>query len=478
MPRCRVVELWACTAGSAGSLNSLRNEADRIPGLAASFLANGALAVIDLAWPVHDIVKALVCEQYGLMRRRIGHRPEALKQALCMTDAALQELRRQAGQRTVRQVLEQLDHLRRSAAAIVFHIDPGQLVPFADGADSPLVGNCPGSNWWKSCASRYISRLSVGGGCSAWASWIRPSPIGPRQDVPRLCRSTVKLLGLLLRHSLAQVAKPYGEQNLLDAFRFETLDDAVDWCLERFATGTLAPRQLSPSSRSWRLFTQASFWLSQREGTAGFRRKMQELEAACRRDSARAESPEPGEEPVPDLDVQRLKERLARTLSELRDSHLSGSRHLVAPGHGGTALPMVRVASPELAHESRTKKDRSVRAHDALFRFACLFRKLILHEKDTAPSQLAVSEWLFSPCRNAPPYRRTEEEIAAALPLKVPKEKRAIQRLRREGVSRAHPPVDQRPRLADGHSGGGCTHGVAAHARVRDQDHPHCICPG
>ncbi|WP_342381246.1 CHAT domain-containing protein [Myxococcus stipitatus] len=144
MPRCEVVELWACTAGSAGAMNALRNEGDRIPGLAASFLANGALAVIDLAWPVHDIIKALVCEHYGLMRRNIGHRPEALSRALCLTDTALQELRRHEGPWTVRQVLEQLDHLRRTAAERLFKIDPGLLVPYADGADSPQVENLSG----------------------------------------------------------------------------------------------------------------------------------------------------------------------------------------------------------------------------------------------------------------------------------------------------------------------------------------------
>lgn len=144
MPRCEVVELWACTAGSAGSLNTLRNDGDRIPGLAASFLASGASGVIDLAWPVHDIVKALVCEHYGMLRQRMGHHPAALKQALRMTDEALQELRRHAGQRTVRQVLEQLDHLRRTEAVIVFDIDPSQLVPYADSADSPLVKDLSG----------------------------------------------------------------------------------------------------------------------------------------------------------------------------------------------------------------------------------------------------------------------------------------------------------------------------------------------
>lgn len=241
-----------------------------------------------------------------------------------------------------------------------------------------------------------------------------------------------EVLALLLHQSLAQVAKPYGEQNLLDAFRFATLDDAVDWCLERFATGNLEPRNLS---RSWRLFTQARFWLSQREGVAGFKRKMQQLEAARRQDATRSESSEPGVEPVLDLDVQRFKERLAHTLSELRDRTCADLVTWWLRATEALRSHWFELPEPEPAHEPQTKKDRSVRAHDALFRFACLFRKLILHEKEAVPSRLAVREWLFSPCRNAPPYRRTEEEIAAALPQRVPKEKRAIQRLRREGVS-------------------------------------------
>jgi hypothetical protein len=250
-----------------------------------------------------------------------------------------------------------------------------------------------------------------------------------------LVREHREVVALLLRHSLAQVAKPYGEQALLDAFRFETLDDAVDWCLERFATGTLEPGKLSPPSRSWRLFTQARFWLSQREGAAGFQRKMQELEAALWRDSARTEPAEPGVAPAPDLDVQRLVERLTRTLSELLARTCPDLVTWWLRATEELRSLWFELPIPEPAHEPPSKKDRSLRVHDALFRFACLFRKPLLQGKDMAPAQLAVREWLFSPCRNEPPYRRTEEEIAAALPLTVPKEKRAIQRLRREGVS-------------------------------------------
>ncbi|MCY1021718.1 hypothetical protein [Pyxidicoccus sp. MSG2] len=253
------------------------------------------------------------------------------------------------------------------------------------------------------------------------------------------CASLVQehreVLALLLRHSLAQVAKPYGEQNLLDAFRFRTLDDAVDWCLERFATGTLKPGKLGPPSRSWRLFTQARFWLSQREGAAGFQRKMQQLEAACRRDLAPAEPPESEVAPAPDLDVQRLVERLSHTLSELLARTCPDLVTWWLRATEELRSLWFELPIPEPAHEPRMKKERSIRIHDALFRFACLFCRLLLHEKDAVPSHLAVAEWLFRRCQNVPPYRRTEEEIAAALPLSAPKEKRAIQRLRREGVS-------------------------------------------
>ncbi|RKH48142.1 hypothetical protein D7X12_00745 [Corallococcus sicarius] len=244
-----------------------------------------------------------------------------------------------------------------------------------------------------------------------------------------------EVFALLLRHSLAQAAKPYGEQNLLDAFRFKTLDDAVDWCLKRFATGTLEQGRLSPSSRCWRLFTQARFWLSQREGAAGFLRKMQELEAACRRDSVLAEIPESEGVPVPDLDVQRLVERLSRTLTELLARTCPDLVTWWLRATEELRSLWFDLPIPEPSHQPRMKKERSIRIHDALFRFACLFRGLLLQQKDAAPSHLAVREWLFRQCRNVPPYRRTEEEIAAALPLTIPKTKRAVQHLRREGVS-------------------------------------------
>ena len=38
-------------------------------GLVSSFPRCGADGVIDLAWPVFDLIKALVCERYGIIKR-------------------------------------------------------------------------------------------------------------------------------------------------------------------------------------------------------------------------------------------------------------------------------------------------------------------------------------------------------------------------------------------------------------------------
>jgi hypothetical protein len=136
LTRCRVVELWACTAGSADIERTLRDDGDRIPGLAASFLCNGADAVIDLAWPVHDLVKALVCEQYGWLRRTRGHGPETLSLALGETRSILEMLRGLPAGSSLGEVLRCLDELRRLSAR-KHGFTASFVVPFAPGSGEP-----------------------------------------------------------------------------------------------------------------------------------------------------------------------------------------------------------------------------------------------------------------------------------------------------------------------------------------------------
>lgn len=136
LPRCAVVELWACTAGSADVDRALHDDADRIPGLAASFLCNGADAVIDLAWPVHDLVKALVCEQYGWLRRTRGHGPERLAAALRETRSLLEMLRGLPPDSPPAEVLRNLDELR-GLAARQQGFAASLVVPFASARGGP-----------------------------------------------------------------------------------------------------------------------------------------------------------------------------------------------------------------------------------------------------------------------------------------------------------------------------------------------------
>jgi hypothetical protein len=130
LPHCRVVELWACTAGSADMRRVLLDDGDRIPGLAASFLCNGAEAVIDLAWPVHDVVKALVCEQYGWLRRIQGHGPEALAAAVRETHSMVEQLRGLPAGSSSGEVLGHLDESRRLAMR-KHGFTGSSVVPFA-----------------------------------------------------------------------------------------------------------------------------------------------------------------------------------------------------------------------------------------------------------------------------------------------------------------------------------------------------------
>jgi hypothetical protein len=144
LPDCDVVELWAST-GSLHTLEGMfRDEQDRIPGLVATFLANGAAAVIDLAWPVHDVVKALVCEQYGLLRLQEGHGSAQLARAIARVSELLSQLRSRGPYRTTRDVLERIDELRQRFALHPFGVDPRRLVAFADRAGTSAIPELPG----------------------------------------------------------------------------------------------------------------------------------------------------------------------------------------------------------------------------------------------------------------------------------------------------------------------------------------------
>lgn len=142
MPQCSVVELWAAT-GCEGAVHvALHNDRDRIPGLAWAFLASGAASVLDLAWPVHDVIKALVCEHFGILTRGANLGPAlALNRALAWTASILAAWRKSIdGSPSIAEALAALDELRRQEAE-KHGLRADAMKPFAALAGLPCVSS-------------------------------------------------------------------------------------------------------------------------------------------------------------------------------------------------------------------------------------------------------------------------------------------------------------------------------------------------
>ena len=140
LPSCDVVELWTSTAG-IGPLDAvLRDDRDRIPGLARDFLASGAAGVLDLAWPVCDLVKALVCERFGVVRR-VQHLDggTALREAVAATARVLSRWRAASSAFTDTEgALAWLDEERRAFARSA-GLDVRAIIAFAPRHQTPWV---------------------------------------------------------------------------------------------------------------------------------------------------------------------------------------------------------------------------------------------------------------------------------------------------------------------------------------------------
>jgi len=138
--RCRAVELWAATSPMGEAWGMLYRGTDTLPPLVRGFLASGAHGVLDLAWPVHDIVKALVVEQLAILReRQNGPDSLLLGAAVCMVEEVLEHWRSMSARFTdVRMALRSLDDFRRYSANSS-GLDPRAVVPFEHLHEAPSV---------------------------------------------------------------------------------------------------------------------------------------------------------------------------------------------------------------------------------------------------------------------------------------------------------------------------------------------------
>ncbi len=140
LPVCEVVELWAATAGIESLSYATFEREDRLPGLVPSFLQCGASGVIDLAWPVFDLVKALVCERYGLARWRLSLPPaEALSQSVVWAQRLIEDWAQSRAEHIgMRSALLWIDQARR-AGVIALGGNPAWVEPYAALSEHPLL---------------------------------------------------------------------------------------------------------------------------------------------------------------------------------------------------------------------------------------------------------------------------------------------------------------------------------------------------
>lgn len=133
LPHCQLAEVWAVTAGWSEQERLGREDGDTIPGLAGVLLAHGVGSVLELAWPVPDLIKALVCETYTCYRETaVPFPPMALSMAIAQVQAILSSWYHHRHSFTsVREALNWLDNERKQHYA-ASTLDKEDFVPFAD----------------------------------------------------------------------------------------------------------------------------------------------------------------------------------------------------------------------------------------------------------------------------------------------------------------------------------------------------------
>ncbi len=140
LPKASAVEMWAAVGGGSEMASTVAYTGDALPAFVRSFLMNGAAGVLDLAWPAHDLVKAMVAECFGATRR-LGPlwEPVALARAVGWVGMVL-ELWKEAskGFKTTEEALRWLDETRMGAAHQA-KLDPRAVVPFEPLVSAPSL---------------------------------------------------------------------------------------------------------------------------------------------------------------------------------------------------------------------------------------------------------------------------------------------------------------------------------------------------
>lgn len=164
------VDLWAATPSLADSSRAILEDGDRLPGLVHSLLGAGVIAVLDLAWPVHDFIKAMVCEHYGLLRgTRAIEGAVALANALDWSARLVTSLLTRRQSFADREALLAFVDAERRRAARDLGVDPTVLVALPRAALTGDIGewldevaspsHLAAFRWWGACPLGPVNSL-------------------------------------------------------------------------------------------------------------------------------------------------------------------------------------------------------------------------------------------------------------------------------------------------------------------------------
>lgn len=93
LPACALVELWGGVTRRADLLALQHWDEDAMPAMVRQFLSAGSRGVLDLAWPIPDLVKALAFEQIHLRIVNGGKVAESISAGVAATLTVLDALR-------------------------------------------------------------------------------------------------------------------------------------------------------------------------------------------------------------------------------------------------------------------------------------------------------------------------------------------------------------------------------------------------
>lgn len=190
----------------------------------------------------------------------------------------------------------------------------------------------------------------------------------------------------------------------------DPLAEAVDWCIVRFAADKpVDASKLHRDSRGFRLFTDVSWWLSQKVSTQGLRAIMARARRRATDSSIETLATAEPDDETDEGDVGEFLDGLGRTLANLRTRTCAD---LVA--YWLDATERLRRG---LGHTSAAPVPDALPSKQSLHRFDAMFRFWQLHDPRELgqPWQRVFDMTMLTACDNSPPYRVPDRAVSAVL---------------------------------------------------------------